>query len=237
MNKPQLSIVLPVFNEDENVIPVLEKILQKVSLSSLEILVVYDFPEDTTIPAVQRFQRQNRQVILVENRIGRGVLNAIKTGFNTAKSDYVLVTMADGSDEPGDILPMLKLAHDGAHVVAGSRYMSGGKQIGGPRFKRTLSKIAGLSLYYSKALPIHDATSNFRLYSKYLLDLITIESSAGFELGLELTVKAQRKKLLIKEVPTTWRDRTSGESHFDLWRWLPHYLKWYFYALASKFQR
>ena len=57
-----------------------------------------------------------------------------------------------------------------------------------------------------------------------------IESTGGFELGLELVVKAHVAGRKIVEVPTTWRDRLAGQSNFKLWKWLPHYLKWFFYA-------
>src|SRR5205823_1569140 len=83
------------------------------------------------------------------------------------------------------------------------------------------SRTAGLSLHWLGGLPIHDATSNYRLYSKRLLNQVTIESQGGFEFGLELTVKAYRLGLRIAEVPTTWRDRTAGQSRFRLWQWLP----------------
>jgi glycosyltransferase involved in cell wall biosynthesis len=164
---------------------------------------------------------------LERNDLGRGVLKAIRSGFQVARAPYVLVMMADGSDEPEAIDPMLLRARAGADVVAGSRYVRGGGQQGGPLLKRTLSRLAGLSLHSLHRLPIHDATSNFRLYSRKLLDRVSIESTAGFELALELTVKAQRLGMRVEEVPTVWHDRTAGESRFKLWQWMPHYLRWY----------
>jgi dolichol-phosphate mannosyltransferase len=65
----------------------------------------------------------------------------------------------------------------------------------------------------------------------------TIESRGGFELNLELTVKAFLAGYRIAEVPSTWRDRTSGESRFRLWKWLPLYLHWYFYAFRPRSPR
>src|SRR5256885_7503846 len=103
---------------------------------------------------------------------------------------------------------MYDLAKGGSDVVAGSRYMRGGRQVGGPLVKRTMSRTAGLSLHWVGGLPVHDATSNFRLYSKRLLNQVTIESRGGFELGLELTVKAYRLRVRGAGGPTTWRDRT-----------------------------
>ena len=233
---PLLSVVVPVYNEGENVAPTLRGIVEKTHVRPLEVLVVHDFDEDTTVPVVRRMQADMPQLRLHRNTLGRGVLNAMKSGLRAAKAPYVLVTMGDGSDEASDIDAMYALAQAGADVVAGSRYMRGGRQLGGPLLKRSMSRAAGLSLHWIGGVPTHDATSNFRLYSKRLLNQVSIESRGGFELGLELTVKAYRLGLRIAEVPTTWRDRTAGQSRFKLWQWLPRYLHWYWRGIGGRLQ-
>lgn len=232
---PALSIVVPVYNEGDNVVPTLRGVVEKTTTRPLEVLVVYDFDEDTTVPVVQRLQAELPQLRPFKNTLGRGALNAMKSGLRAARAPYVLITMGDGSDDPADIDPMYRLAQTGADVVAGSRYMRGGHQEGGPLLKRTMSRTAGLSLHWLGGLPVHDATSNFRLYSKRLLNQVTIESRGGFELGLELTVKAYRLGMRVAEVPTTWRDRTAGQSRFKTWEWLPRYLHWYWRGMAGRF--
>jgi dolichol-phosphate mannosyltransferase len=231
---PLLSVVVPVYNEGENVAPTLRGIVEKTHVRPLEVLVVHDFDEDTTVPVVRRLQAEMPELRLHRNTLGRGVLNAMKSGLRAAKAPYVLITMGDGSDEASDIDAMYALAHGGADVVAGSRYMRGGRQVGGPLLKRTMSRAAGLSLHWIGGLPTHDATSNFRLYSKRLLNQVAIESRGGFELGLELTVKAYRLGMRVAEVPTTWRDRTAGQSRFKLWEWLPRYLHWYWRGIGGR---
>ena len=228
-------MVVPVYNEGENVVPTLRGIFEKSRTRPLEVLVVHDFDADTTVPVVKRLQTEIPELRLHRNDLGRGVLNAIKSGLAAARAPFVLVTMGDGSDDAGDIDSMYALAKGGADVVAGSRYMRGGRQIGGPLLKRSMSRAAGLSLHWAAGIPVHDATSNFRMYSKRLLDRVTIESDGGFELGIELTVKAHLLGLRVAEVPTTWRDRTAGQSRFQLWRWLPRYLRWYGRGIAGRF--
>ena len=237
LTTPALSIVVPVYNEGENAAATLRGIVEQTRTRPLEVLVVHDFDEDSTVPVVKRLQAELPEVRLHRNTLGRGALNAMKSGLRAARAPYVLITMGDGSDDAGDIDAMYRLASDGADVVAGSRYMPHGRQEGGPLLKRTLSRMAGLSLHWLGGLPIHDATSNFRLYSKRFLNRVTIESQGGFELGLELTVKAYRLGLRVGEVPTTWRDRTEGQSRFRLWEWLPRYLHWYWRGLAGRFGR
>ena len=234
---PVLSIVIPVYNEGENVVPTLRGVVEHTHMRPLEVLVVHDFDEDTTVPVVKRLQAEIPELRLHRNTLGRGVLNAMKSGLRAARAAYVVVTMGDGSDDANDIDAMYELARAGADVVAGSRYMRGGRQLGGPLLKRTMSRTAGLSLHWLGGVPVHDATSNFRLYSKRLLNQVTIESTGGFELGIELTVKAHLLGLRVGEVPTTWRDRTAGQSRFRLWQWLPRYLKWYRRGLAGRFRR
>jgi dolichol-phosphate mannosyltransferase len=132
---------------------------------------------------------------------------------------------------------MVERARDGADVVAASRYVRGGRQDGGPLLKAFLSRAAGLSLHHLVGLPIHDATSNFRLYRRSFLERVRIESVGGFELALELTVKAWLGGSRIAEVPTVWRDRTAGASKFRLRAWLPSYLHWYALALRGRVAR
>ncbi len=232
---PALSVVVPVYNEGENVVPTLRGLVEKTHVRPLEVLVVHDFDEDTTVAVVRRLQAELPELRLHHNTLGRGVLNAMKSGLRAARAPFVLITMGDASDDPADIDPMYALARGGADVVAGSRYMRGGRQVGGPLLKRTMSRAAGLSLHWLGGLPVHDATSNFRLYSKRLLNQVTIESKGGFELGLELTVKAYRLGLRVAEVPTTWRDRTAGQSRFKLWQWLPRYLHGYWRGMGGRF--
>jgi glycosyltransferase involved in cell wall biosynthesis len=222
----EVAIILPVFNEGEAVEPVL-RALSKAVTTPHELVVVYDFDADTTVPVVQRLAAQIPGLRGLRNDLGRGVLNAMKAGIAGTTAPYVLISMADGSDDPKAVDRMVELARDGADVVAASRYMNGGRQIGGPPFKRLLSRVAGLTLHWFARVPTHDPTNNFKLYSRRFLESTTIESTAGFELALELTVKATLARRKIAEIPTTWRDRTAGQSNFKLRKWLPHYLHWY----------
>jgi dolichol-phosphate mannosyltransferase len=233
---PVLSVVMPVFKEGDSVEPVLRALTSEI-MEPHEILVVYDFDEDPTVPVIDRLAQELPAVRGLRNDLGRGVLNAMKAGIAESRGAYVLISMADGSDEPHVVDPMVALAVGGADVVSASRYMRGGHQIGGPPLKRLMSRTAGLTLHWFAGVPTHDPTNNFKLYSRRFLDTVTIESTAGFELALELTVKATIARRRVAEVPTTWRDRTAGESNFKLRKWLPHYLHWYWVALRARLFR
>src|SRR5579885_2153440 len=131
-----LSIVVPVYNEAGNIQAFLRDVEAAVR-EPHETLLVYDFPEDSTLPAIEAMQPPPRDVRLVHNTLGRGVLNALRAGFAASRGDVIVVMMADRSDDPRDVAAMARLVREGADVVAGSRYVKGGGQEGGPLLKRT----------------------------------------------------------------------------------------------------
>jgi dolichol-phosphate mannosyltransferase len=233
MNKIPLGIIIPVYNEAENIRKTLNAIEEKIKTPHM-IHIVYDFDEDNTLPVVQEFIRKGRPLKLLKNPV-RGVVNAVKTGLRKAEEDFLLVTMADLSDDYTVVDGMCKLMSEGYDVVCGSRYMKGGSQIGGPLIKKTLSRMADISLRYIAALPTHDATNSFKLYRKSMLHSLEIESDGGFEIGMEIVVKAHFGGFKVTEIPCTWMDREKGESRFRIIEWAPKYLRWYFYAIRMRF--
>ncbi len=96
---PELSVVVPVFKEGEAVDPVLRALHAGITAVH-EILVVYDFDEDPTVPVIERLHAEIPAIRGLRNDLGRGVLNAMKAGIAASRGDYVLISMADGSDEP-----------------------------------------------------------------------------------------------------------------------------------------
>lgn len=231
-----LQLIVPVYNEHENFPRLIAQVERDIP-PPFRLLMVYDFEGDTTVPAARELAVRRPWMTLVHNTLGRGPANAIRAGFLTASTGPALVVMADLSDDLTRVPEMLRLYYEGNRVVCASRYMKGGRQIGGPFLKRTLSRMAGLSLYYLAGLPTHDATNNFRLYDAKLVNEMGIESERGFEIALELTAKAYARGERIAETPSTWTDRTAGESRFQLWKWLPLYLRWWRYAMKAGWSR
>lgn len=231
-----LDIVIPVYNEHEVILKTLGEVVEKISVPH-RIMIVYDFDEDTTLPVVNDHVRKNEieNIKLVRNTFGPGVLNAIKTGFQKADAEAVLVVMGDASDDLVVVNDMVAKLQEGFDIVCGSRYVKGGRQIGGPKFKKFLSRMAGLSLHHLTGIPTHDVSNSFKLYRASVVKKFDIESQGGFEIGLEILVKAFISGHKITEVPSVWRDRSAGESRFKLLKWLPHYLRWYFMAIKFKF--
>jgi dolichol-phosphate mannosyltransferase len=231
--KPVVSVVIPVYEEGDAIVDCLTRILGAVALPC-EVLVVHDTAEDSTVPYVRKAAQEDPRVRAVLNTYGRGPANAIRFGIDSETAPVVVVTMADGSDDPRQIDDLARLVDRGVVVAAASRYMPGGQQVGGPRFKGLLSRWAGRSLHLFARVGTRDATNSFKAYSTEFVRLVGIESRTGFEIGLELTAKATRLRLPVAELPTIWLDRQLGVSRFDLGRFLPGYLRWYFFAYGRR---
>jgi glycosyltransferase involved in cell wall biosynthesis len=233
MSRALISLVLPVYNEGENIVECLRRIERGLAGHAHEILVCYDLDQDTTLPAIAAMTDRPKGVRLVKNTLGRGAPRAMRAGFQAAQGDVIVTTMADLSDPPELVPRMAELVRAGADVVSGSRYMRGGSQQGGPLVKRTLSRAAGLLLYWICGLRTHDPTNNFRAYSPRFLSGVEVESSRGFEIALELTVKAHLAGARVTEIPSSWVDRSAGKSNFKLWKWMPNYLRWFARAILA----
>jgi dolichol-phosphate mannosyltransferase len=233
---PRVSVVVPAYNEGETIVPCLDRIFAGVTLPC-EVLVVYDDPADTTVAYLEKYARDEPRLLPVLNELGPGPARAIRCGIEHAKAPVAVVTMADGSDDAEQIDELTKLVERGVVVAAASRYMSGGQQIGGPVVKSSLSRIAGLSLYWLARVGTRDATNSFKAYSTDFVREVSIESDAGFEIGIELVAKARRRRLPVAELPTIWLERGQGQSNFKVMRWLPRYLRWYRLAFGSTLTR
>ena len=229
-----LTILVPVYNEGANFPALWEELCSQIHAEFI-VVVVHDFPEDDTVPVVKQIVAHGEtRLQLLQNNVRRGVVGAILTGLQQVERGPVLVVMADLSDDLGRVDEMLALYRRGFKLVAGSRYMKGGSQQGGPWFKQLLSRGAGLSLHWLRGIPIHDATNAFKIYDREMLSTFSLESRGGFELNLEITVKAFLAGYPMAQIPTRWRHRTAGQSRFRLWAWLPHYLRWYVYAFRPR---
>ncbi len=231
--EPRVSIIVPAYQESDAILPVLQRFANAVQLP-FECLVIVDSEEDSTIPAVEKVSVDDMRFRTLINTYGRGPSNAIRFGIDSANAPCVVVTMADGSDDPRQIDTLVELVERGVVVAAASRYMAGGQQVGGPLVKSTLSRTAGLTLRMFARVGTSDATNSFKAYNTDFVREVGIDSREGFVLGLELTAKARRLGLPVAEIPTIWLERDIGESHFEVKKWLPYYLKWYRFAFGPK---
>lgn len=225
----KLSIVIPAHNEQDNIIDALNKIEQSLDID-YELVVVSDHSTDATGELVDKISKKYNNIRLVENKLNKGFANALKTGFHSALGDVVIPVMADLCDDLSVIKIMFEKINQGYDVVCGSRYIKEGARLGGSRIKGFFSSFVGKSLHYLLGFPTSDIANAFKMYRKKVIDSIDIES-CGFEISMEIPLKAYYLRFRITEVPTVWRERTKGKSNFRMFKLFPNYFKLYIWAI------
>ena len=232
----KLDIVIPVYNEGDNIVDVLESLSAAVQ-TPFKVLICYDRDDDNTLPALHEYKNKTLDIRLVKNR-GIGVHGAITTGFEASTAPAVIVLPADDTYNAGILDQMYaKFAEEGSDIVAASRFMKGGRMEGCRWQKAALVRLAAFTLYHLARLSTHDPSSGFKLFSRRVLDTVEIESSEGFTYAIELLVKCHRLGWTVTEVPAVWFERTKGTSRFQVAKWLPAYLRWYSYAFSTTYLR
>jgi dolichol-phosphate mannosyltransferase len=229
--KPRVSVIVPAYNEGAGIEDVLVRLGEAVQLLC-EIVIVVDSFDDSTLPYVEQFAKTNPHVRALVNDVSPGPAHAIRYGIDRAEADVVVVTMADGCDDPQQIDQLVRLVERGVVIAAASRYSRGGQHVGGPALKSFLSRMAGLSLWALARVGTRDATNSFKAYDVEFVRKVGISSEAGFEIGIELVAKARRARLPVAELPTIWLERDQGGSNFKLVSWLPDYVRWWRFAFG-----
>ena len=228
-----ISIILPVYNEGENIKEQIEQIEKTVDVKH-EVLIVYDYEKDSTIAPAKSLNRKFPNVKLVRNKFKRGIISAVRTGFKTSHFGICVVMPADLADDPNTINRMYSKIQEGFDIVCATRYSKGGHKIGGGFVKTALSKTAGLSAGILLGLRTTDLTNGFKMYKKALFSKIKIESDGGWEFSMEILIKTNSMGAKICDVPTIWRERTQGTSKFKMMKWLPKYIHWYLWGILQR---
>ena len=227
----ELDIIIPVYNEGENILAVLAALSEYVR-TPFRVLLCYDRDDDTTLAAVRSAPPFPFPLRWVKNR-GRGSHGAVVTGFEESTAPAVLVYPGDDDYNAARVDSMVELLRSGCEIVAASRFMPGGCMQGCPWLKAVLVRSSAFVLYHVARVPTHDPSNGFRLFSRRVLATLPIESTMGFTYSLELLAKCHRLGWKIGEVPVAWYERRRGRSRFRLLQWSPHYLVWFFYCFAT----
>ena len=231
----KLSIVVPARNEEDNIVEVIRKIEDTLGFDH-ELVVVNDHSTDMTRKRVEELSRQYNCLALVDNTLPAGFANALRIGFKQGLGEYVIPVMGDLCDDLETITVMLAAMEQGYDVVCGSRYMKGGARLGGSKLKAFFSRWGGVSLRYLLGVPTHDICNAFKMYRREVLEAIESEAE-GFEISMELPLKAYYLGFKITEVPTVWHERSRGVSNFKVFKLLPRYIRLYFWAIGKRLQR
>jgi len=209
-------VIIPTYNESGNLKRLIPSILEQ---GPFDILIIDDNSPDGTGELAEEFAHSFPGRVSVLHRPGKlGLGTAYLAGF-----DYVLAmgyqqvfTMdADFSHDPSR-LPALRAALDHADVVLGSRYVPGGGSLHWPLWRRLLSRGGSTYARLILGLPIRDLTGGFKGFRRQVLEALLPEletiRSRGYAFQIEMTYRAWRRKLRLKEIPIIFMDRTVGDS-------------------------
>ncbi len=214
---PELTIIVPTFNERDNVAPLVEKLSAALEDIAWRVLFVDDNSPDGTAAAVEEIARSDVRVACLK-RIGRrGLSSACIEGMQETDSPFVAVMDADLQHDETILPAMLTaLKNDGNELVVGSRYTDGGGLSDWSRHRQFISKAATwLSKAFIPSGP-SDPMSGFFMLRRELFEEVGPKlSGQGFKILLDFFLSAERK-IRFAEVPFTFRSRMAGESKLDV---------------------
>ena len=215
MAAPRTIVVLPTYNERQNVATVLGALREHVPAA--DILVVDDNSPDGTAAAVEELAAELGQIKLVRRPGKQGLGSAYREGFAIALDegyDVVVSMDVDMSHDPAALPELLALIGAGADAVVGSRYVPGGATVDWPRHRRLLSRWGNRYTSLVLRLQLRDCTSGYRAYRASALRRISPQttSAEGYAFLTELVRRLVRSGCRVMESPIVFRDRRFGES-------------------------
>jgi dolichol-phosphate mannosyltransferase len=229
----KLDIIIPVYNEDENIIKLLKLIDNEVTCD-FRILICYDSESDKTLNYLKDPNIIKSEIILIKNP-KQGPNSAIIEGIKSSKSKIILVYMADDFENIKLINSMVDLIEEGNDLVIPSRFITGGKMLGAVKIKEIVTRVGSYLVYYIARIPIKDSTNAFKMFSANTANKIKFDSTMGFTFSLELVAKAYFLKLKIIEIPSTWIEIKNRKSNFKMLKWIPYYIYWLLYSMLKNY--
>ncbi len=229
----KLDIIIPVYNEDENIVKLL-KLLDNEVICDFRVLICYDSESDKTLNYLKNSNIIKNEMLLIKNP-KQGPNLAIIEGIKSSKSKIILVYMADDFENIKLINHMVNLIEEGNDLVIPSRFITGGKMLGAVKIKEIVTRIGSHLVYFLARIPVKDSTNAFKMFSANAVNKIKFDSTMGFTFALELVAKAHFLKLKIIEIPSTWIEIKSRKSNFKMLKWIPYYIYWLLYSMVKNY--
>jgi len=236
--EPVITILLPVRNEEMN-LRVILRIIRTVLEFPHEVLVIHDTLDDRSIPVVKEAQALYPGLRAVHNKLGRGVINAIRAGVSEARAPIISILCADDTGPVLVVEDMLKLVQGGCDFVSCTRYAHGGRRLGGSLVGKMLSRVANWLFHAIVRSPFSDATTGCKMFRKSSFDGFELASRPiGWAFAFEMAIKAPLLGLRLGEVPLVSIDRLfGGQSSFRVGPWVAEYLRWFFWGWGQTLRR
>ena len=212
----ELSILIPVRDEEENVKIISNKIEKEIINSNYELLFVNDFSEDDTIKVIEELKIHNNKIRFVNNQ-KKGLGGAISLGIEESKGKYLCIMMSDSSDTVEDLNRYYEtIISDDLDAVFGSRFIKGGKTVDYPFVKYILNRAGNLLAKFLMWSDLNDFTNGFKIYKKTTLKGLYPLISESFNIFFELPLKTISRGYKYKIIPISYFNRTVGEAKFKI---------------------
>jgi dolichol-phosphate mannosyltransferase len=214
----RFSVVIPAHEEVETIEPTLREVVAALRRHELdyEVVVVDDASRDETATVVARVAAEDERVRCIRNPHANGFGYAVRAGLEVFRGDAVAIVMADGSDDPNDLVLYFRVLEAGYDCAFGSRFMPGAAVVGYPRFKLLINRVVNVGIRALFQHGYNDTTNAFKAYRREVIDQVGPLLSPHFNLTVELPLKAIVRGFSYAIVPTSWRDRSAGQSKLAL---------------------
>lgn len=214
----RISVVAPMFNEEENLSSTLSKLtdeFREMDHDDYELIFVNDGSTDGTWDAARALATEHDRLTVVGYPVNQGRGKALRTGLEAATGDVVITVDFDLSYEASHIRRMVRALEENPDkdVVLVSAYMPGGQTIGVPRNRLAISKLGNLVFRYLYDPTYYTYTCVVRAYRRHVVDALVLESDDK-EIHLEVITKTLALGFKIMEIPGTLRKRAAGTSKF-----------------------
>jgi len=214
----KLSVVIPAHEEADVIAPTLREVTATLIEHRIdyEVVVVDDASKDGTAEVVARVAAADERVRCIRNPHPNGFGYAVRAGLEAFSGDAVAVMMADGSDDPEDLVLYYRVLEAGYDCAFGSRFMPGATVSGYPPLKLAINRVVNFGIRGLFRHGYNDTTNAFKAYRREVIEQIAPLLSPHFNLTVEMPLKAVVRGFSYAIVPTSWRDRTAGDSKLAL---------------------
>ena len=213
-----LSVVIPAHNEADVVGPTLRALIEHLEPQGIdyEIVVVDDASRDGTGDVVRRVAEEEPRVRVVRNEGPNGFGFAVRAGLDAFTGDSVAIVMADGSDDPRDVVLYHRVLEAGYDCAFGSRFMPGASVHDYPKFKLLMNRVVNTGIRALFRHGYNDTTNAFKAYRREVIENLRPLLSHHFNMTVELPLKAITRGFSYAIVPTSWTNRAAGTSKLQL---------------------